>query len=330
MVGHFHLPVVTRTQKTERAMISVLEAAPEREMIGAGKTVEQSSTIVLATDGTAQSEQAVDIAHIVGTRTQSDIRVLTVVDQLPVPWGVLDSAIAVEYEQGLRAEALNRTQRQINRFGDNEWPVQIETGDPAETIAANASDNDAKLVIVGLGGHGGTARIFGSETALRLVRVSETPVLAVEPHLTYLPKRILVAMDFSDASIEAARLALELADESGSMVLVHVVPWKRTPDVPEEWIRAHEASVSAQLSRVVGWLNRQSPFRIGQRILYGRAGGTLLKYAEELDVDLIATGTHGRTAAKRLLGGQTVDKLIRGARCSVLVFPAAAAFRRGT
>jgi nucleotide-binding universal stress UspA family protein len=77
---------------------------------------------------------------------------------------------------------------------------------------------------------------------------------------------------------------------------------------------------------VIGWLNRQSRYRIGQRILYGRPGPTLLKYAEELNVDLIATGTHGRTAAKRVLGGQTVDKLVRGARSSVLVFPSAAAF----
>ena len=137
-------------------------------------------------------------------------------------------------------------------------------------------------------------------------------------------------MDFSEASIEAARLALELADESGSMVLAHVVPWKRTPNVPDEWVRTYEASVNAQLSRVIGWLNRKRGFRIGQRILYGRPGVTLLKYAEELDVDLIATGTHGRTAVKRLLGGQTVDKLVRGARCSVLVFPAAAAFHGGT
>ena len=80
------------------------------------------------------------------------------------------------------------------------------------------------------------------------------------------------------------------------------------------------------IAGVFGWLNRKRGFRIGQRILYGRPGATLLEYAEELDVDLIATGTHGRTAAKRLLGGQTVDKLIRGARCSILVFPAAAAF----
>ncbi|MEX2110272.1 MAG: universal stress protein [Gemmatimonadaceae bacterium] len=311
-------------------MVPVLEAAPGAGMIGASVTIDQRSTLVLATDGTTQSEHAIDIARLVGARTKSDIRVLTVVDELPVPWGTPDSASAIEYERSLRAEALDTVRRQIQSFGDSKWPIDVRSGDPAETITARAVECDAKLAVVGLGGHGGTARLFGSETSLRLARVSRTPVLAVEPHLTYPPKRILVAMDFSEASIEAARLALELADESGSMVLAHVVPWRRTPYVPEEWIRTHEESVSSQMSRVIGWLNRQSPFRIGQRILYGRPGHTLLKYAEELDADLIATGTHGRSGEKRLLGGQTVDKLIRGARCSVLVFPAAAAFQRKT
>lgn len=306
-------------------MSPTLEAA-EESGVAANAAIEPTSIIILATDGTSQSEQAVELARFVSTRTKSDIKVLTVVDQPPIPWGILDSVIAVDYERGLKAEALNTVKQQIASFGDSEWPVEVESGDPAETIAAKAKGCDAMLVIVGLGGHGATSRVFGSETALRLVRLSEIPVLAVEPSLARLPRRILVAMDFSEASIEAARLALELADESSSMVLVHVVPWRRTPYVPDEWVRTQEASVGAQLSRVVGWLNRKSGFRIGQRILYGRPGVTLLKYAEELDVDLIATGTHGRTAVKRLLGGQTVDKLIRGARCSVLVFPAAAAF----
>lgn len=308
-------------------MMPVLEPLQEADSAAAPPPVKSATAIVLATDGTTQSEQAVAVARLIGDRTKSDIKVVTVVDQLPLPWGVYDSSVAAAYEQGLKAEALSSVERQISRLGDRQWPIEAKAGDPAETIASTASDICARLIMVGLGGHGGTSRVFGSETALRLARVSETPLLAVEPHLTELPRRILVAMDFSEASIEAARLAIEIADGSGSLVLVHVVPWKPPPYVPETWIKTHEASVSAELSRVVGWLNRHSPFRIGQRILYGRPGHTLLKYAEELDADLIATGTHGRSAPKRLLGGQTVDKLIRGARCSVLVFPAAAAFR---
>jgi nucleotide-binding universal stress UspA family protein len=171
------------------------------------------------------------------------------------------------------------------------------------------------------------ARLFGSETALRLVRISSTPVLAVGPEFRTEPRRILVAMDFSEASIEAARLALDFADKNATMVLAHCVPWSRNEYVPEKWFRSHELAIAAELSRVTRWLDADKKLRISHRILYGRVAPTLLAYAEELGADLIVTGTHGRSLLARVLAGQTVAKLIRGARCSVLVLPAAAAFK---
>ena len=46
-------------------------------------------------------------------------------------------------------------------------------------------------------------------------------------------KKILVAMDGSDAAMHAARLALELAEKSnGAVTLVHVVPFVLSPPTP--------------------------------------------------------------------------------------------------
>jgi nucleotide-binding universal stress UspA family protein len=162
------------------------------------------------------------------------------------------------------------------------------------------------------------------------MRVGETPVLAVESRSQGLPKRIEVAMDFSESSIEAARLALEIAAPGAIVTLVHVVPWEKKDYLPENWFREHEAHISAQLTRVVGWLDRSRKFRMHQRILYGKSGPALLACADELDADLIVAGTHGRGLFGRILGGETIAKIVRGARRSVLVLPAAAAFRRFT
>ena len=283
--------------------------------------------LVVATDGTSQSEQAIAIARLLAARDGYEIRVLTVVDHLPMPWGVVDRKVVSEYEKSLQNEAIDKAKRQIASFGLESWPVGVQTGDPATRITALAKDLDARLVLVGLGGHGATARLFGSETALRLVRVSHTPVLAVAPQLRDLPRRIVVAMDFSEASIEAARLALELAAKDATVSLVHVVPWERKEYIPEDWFRAHEARVGAELTRVTGWLDQSKKFHTSPRILYGKPAAALLAYAQEFGADLIVAGSHGRGLVGRLLAGQTIAKLIRGARCSVLVLPAAAAFR---
>lgn len=292
-----------------------------------GGKAKAKTPIVLATDGTSQSDQAIAITRVLAARDGSEIRVVTVVDYLPMPWGGVDRHTVSEYEKSLQAEAISKAKRQIVSYGLESWPVSVETGDPATRITALARNVDARLIVVGLGGHGVTARLFGSETALRLVRVSHTPVLAVAPQLRDLPRRIVVAMDFSEASIEAARLALELAAKDATVSLVHVVPWERKEYIPEDWFRAHEQRVGGELTRVIRWLDENKEFHLSPQILYGKPASVLLGYAEKFGADLIVAGSHGRGLVGRVLAGQTIAKLIRGARCSVLVLPAAAAFR---
>jgi nucleotide-binding universal stress UspA family protein len=291
------------------------------------RTVTKPHVIVVATDGTPQSDPAIAFTRAFADRTHLDVRTVSVVDHLPMPWGVMDRNLVAEYEHALRQEAREKTNRQLSSFGLAQWPVEIQGGDPATRISAFAKGAGAWLVVLGLGEHGAAARLFGSETALRLARVSQTPVLAIAPNYREAPRRILVAMDFSEASIEAARLALELAAKDATIVLAHVVPWERKEYVPEDWFRSHESSVGAELTRVTRWLDASRSFRIVHRILYGKPASTLLSCADELESDLIVAGSHSRSIIGRALAGQTIPKLIRGARCSVLVIPAGVSFR---
>lgn len=283
--------------------------------------------ILVATDGTAQSDPAIAFARALAERSALEVRVVTIVDHLPTPWGGAAASIVAEYMQALQGEAFKNAELQLSRSGRSDWPVEVQVGDPASRISALARDANVDLVVVGLGGHGVTARLFGSETALRLVRVSETPVLAAAPSLTGAPRRIVVAMDFKEASIEAARLALELAASDATVILAHVVPWSRKEYLPEDWFRSHESAVGAELTRVTHWLDQDKKFRISHRLLYGKAAPCLLAYAEELNADLLVAGSHIPSLGLRAPTGQIVAKLIRGARCSVLVLPAAAAFK---
>ena len=299
-----------------------LNASPERP------AHRRPTALLIATDGTPQSDAAIALARLLPPGNQRDVKVLTVVDHAPIPWGAVDRSLVLDYERGLHQEAQSKTKAQLDRLGDKSWPVEVRSGDPATTIAALAKESRTRIVLVGLGGHGPAARFFGNETALRLMRVSQVPVLAVDSKLRDLPRRVMVAMDFSESSIEAARLALEIAAPNATVTLVHVVPWDRKEYIPEYWFREHEAHIGAQLTRVTGWLDQGSKRRIHQKVLYGKPGPSLLACAEELDADLIVAGTHGRGILGRMIGGETVAKLVRGARRSLLVLPAAAAFQR--
>lgn len=284
--------------------------------------------VLLATDGTAQSDPAVRFVRELSERRPVDVKVLTVVNHLPVPFGGADLQLMADIQGDIQRDAMTAVKEQIAARSAEAWPVSLETGVPAERISSTAANINASMIVIGLGGHGLASRLFGSETAVRLVRISEIPVLAIAAGFRPAPQRIVVAMDFSEASIEAARLALDLADNKALVVLAHCVPWSRNEYVPEEWFRSHEAAITAELTRVTRWLDSDRRFRITHRILYGKtAAKLLLSYAEELEADLIVAGTHGRSLLGRVLAGQTVTKVIRGAHCSVLVLPAAAAFK---
>lgn len=284
--------------------------------------------LLIATDGTPQSDAAIALAGQLLIGDQREVRVLTVVNRASIPWGTVETSLVMDYERGQHEDAQKRARAQLDRLGHKNWTVEVRSGDPATTIAALAKESHARIVVVGLGGHGVAARLFGNETALRLMRVSQVSVLAVDSEMRARPRQIMVAMDFREPSIEAARLALEIAATGATMTLVHAVPWDRKEYIPESWFREHEADVAAQLTRVTGWLDPGTSCRIHQRVLYGKPGPSLLACAEELDADLIVAGTHGRGILGRMLGGETVAKLVRGARRSVLVLPAAAAFQR--
>ena len=300
---------------------TTMKAVPVRPLV-------RPTALLIATDGTPQSDAAIAFAKLLPLGDKREVKVLTVVDHAPTPWGTIDRSLVMGYERCLQEEAASKARAQRDRLGDKNWIVEIRSGDPATTIATVAKESRSRIVVVGLGGHGVAARFLGNETALRLMRIGQVPVLAVDSKLGALPKRIMVAMDFREASIEAARLAFEIAAPGATVTLVHVVPWERKEYIPVHWFREHEAYIGSQLTRVTGWLGQSSKFRIHHKILYGRPGPSLLGYAEELNADLIVAGTHGRGFVGRMLAGQTLAKLVRGARRSLLVLPAAAAFRR--
>jgi nucleotide-binding universal stress UspA family protein len=102
---------------------------------------------------------------------------LTVVDRAPIPWGTVDRSVVLEYERGQLQTAQRKAATQVERLGAKKWTVEVRCGDPATTIASVAAESGARLIVVGLGGHGPAARFFGNETALRLMSTSRTPFL---------------------------------------------------------------------------------------------------------------------------------------------------------
>src|SRR5215471_2297226 len=108
--------------------------------------------------------------------------------------------------------------------------VLVDIGQPAHAILERASKLPADLIVIGTHGTSGFQHLVLGSVTEKVLRRAACPVLTVPPraHATsQLPfRRLLCAVDFSDASLDAVRSAVSLADESGAaLTLLHVLEW---------------------------------------------------------------------------------------------------------
>ena len=129
-------------------------------------------------------------------------------------------------------------------------------------------------------------------------------------------------MDFTTSSEHAAESALELLGDEGTLYLAHVTPRVAIPQGDSRtWDEITTGGVSSRLEAVKRRLRPRPGVRVEFVLLHGDPAAELLAFAEQLRVDLIAAGTHGRSALGRLMLGSVSTKLIRTASCWVLVAP---------
>jgi nucleotide-binding universal stress UspA family protein len=195
-------------------------------------------------------------------------------------------------------------------------------------IVAAATRAHADLVVAGTRGRTGWKRLLLGSTAARLVRDAPFPVLTVHPADARHPRpvrAVLVATDFSDDAWRAAEAALRIVDtdpQASRVVLLHV--YRTALDAVPARAAAYAAriratSTAAQQS-AADWAARLSRpgLTVEVRVHEGYPPETIVDEATELGVDLIAMGTHGRSALERLWIGSTAERVLPEAPCPVL------------
>ncbi|MHB8418091.1 MAG: universal stress protein [Myxococcales bacterium] len=127
-------------------------------------------------------------------------------------------------------------------------------------------------------------------------------------------KKILVAIDGSEASQRAATLALELAVPFGaSLTLFYAIPPLLVP--PDAYgldvgsiLADQEKAAQALLSAAAGRLEAPN-VRVGRVFAHGPPAETVAEAAKKEAFDLVVVGSRGRNAAARVLLGSVSDRL---------------------
>jgi nucleotide-binding universal stress UspA family protein len=142
------------------------------------------------------------------------------------------------------------------------------------------------------------------------------------------PKRILVAVDFGEASAHAVRLAGALATRfDAALTGLHAESLEAPLYFTHDQIEALERQQMEARSRAARYLQkfaaRQTPAPIEARIADGPPAAAVLDAAA--GHDLIVMGTHGRRGPSRWWLGSVAERVLRNAALPVLVVRAAEA-----
>jgi nucleotide-binding universal stress UspA family protein len=143
-------------------------------------------TVLVATDGTDDSdgavEAALDLAHDTGAR----LLVLTVVPEGTAAESVEDedgqrrSSSAAADDDGI-TEAQERTDTVLDHAA--EWGVEAQSiiweGEPGEAIVAAAESEGADIIVIGTNGRGGVGRMLMGSTSDHVIRNALVPVVVV-------------------------------------------------------------------------------------------------------------------------------------------------------
>lgn len=289
-------------------------------------------TVVAATDFSPNAEHALDWAQRVAAAHEAN---LVLVHAMPAPAiagrgapEFVSLPVEVYEEQERQARMLLEKRAARAQAAGIATEIRLPMDTPSASILDAIEQTGAGLVVVGTRGQTGLTRAFLGSVAAHVIRDAPCPVLTIPPAEADADgpvRRLLVPTDFSsdaEAAVDAAlRLAGPIAEEM-KIILLHVwrlpvilSPWATLPmeslerGAAEDARRRLEDAAQSLIAR---------GFEVEIRQCQGDPADVIDREAAELDVDLVAMGTHGRSGLSRVFLGSVAERTLPTAPCPVL------------
>jgi|SRR5579862_8267896 len=216
------------------------------------------------------------------------------------------SATAAQYLHEDRRRSALYLQQLAERLGRTTFGVQerILTGEPSQEIVAEAKRSRADLIAMSTHARNGIREWAFGSVSERVLRSTNVPVLVLPGQLrkgTSI-RKILVALDASDDTLESIIPAADLAAAfDASVVLAHVGK-EPPPTFPmaEKLLLQHRRTFETLLLR-------------------GDPAEALLQALDDEKADLLALATTGKSNGGPITFGAVAERLLKSAKCPLLV-----------
>ncbi|MCS6814442.1 MAG: universal stress protein [Cyanobacteria bacterium] len=201
----------------------------------------------------------------------------------------------------------------------NQITTRLRQGDPKDVVCQIADEENADLIIMGSRGLKRLEAILSNSVSQYVFQLTSRPMLLVKDDIYIkLVKRVLVALDGSDAAKYCLKLALFFVRDikGGQLLLTHINP-------VDESLPPEKDPVLAPAVAEAKAMGIPTKCFLGK----GNVGAEICKLAEETNADMIILGSPDRrpSIAKalvdldRLLGSSQSDYVRVNAPCPVLL-----------
>lgn len=140
-------------------------------------------------------------------------------------------------------------------------------------------------------------------------------------------RKILVPIDGSECSLNAAKYAIKVAkDENADLFCIHVISsvpygYASSPPAIDQYFKDIEEKAQSWFGKVRDMAKNEGIPELKTETFADVKSviGSIIDYATSRDVDLIVIGTRGRTGLKRFLMGSVAYGVVQHAHCPVLL-----------
>jgi nucleotide-binding universal stress UspA family protein len=276
---------------------------------------------LVPTDFSDCARPAIDFAANLARRVSGQVYLLHVIenddsDGIPTSgeWSRYIAATTataeVPYMIGLLREtkAVMETLKSDPVLADIPVADVIEVGIPGTKINHAAEKYDVDMIIMGTHGAKGFKEMFVGSNAEKVVQFANRPVLTIKEKVRLDPDRIIFASDFSDEADRIFGTVKSFAAVYGAAIHLLKVT---TPDNFESVAQSRKKI--NRFRQLHGM--KDCPFTIFND--YKKETG-ILHFANDINADLIAVGTHGRHGLSRLFNPSISEELVNHAPCPVM------------
>ena len=293
------------------------------------------NSLLVPIDASDASATAIDYAFRIASATGAAITFCYSVDPSGVqcsPYDLGSMGVMIEEMEQISASLLATAKSKANNRGIEASTLEL-AGPVVPAIADAARQRRVSAIVMGTAGRSGARRFFLGSVTEGVLRSSDRPVFTISrcrPDVAveslYL-RRIVVAVDESEASNAAVDFALRLADPTHTTVeLVHILQAPAThgavaPNGKEQQRLIRECAKAEELLQAYSERCSERNIHVERTMKDGEPAAEIVTIAPPERADLIVIGTHGRRGLQRLALGSVAEHVVRNASVPVAVVP---------